>query len=169
MEQLNICFSRCSSSQPFTNLVSFLRHGSREYRPIPRDRPDGRSNVQHSSFKSLHALFLPPLALGKIASDVKENPAALGGGRDEKGRESHTSTRLAWMIIDIPESSTLILTQSRRRSYYNVIHVRMGGCTLAGIRRMQLEGSNGVDHQVIASIAAYNRLIRLISLFSAIY
>lgn len=72
------------------------------------------------------------MTLGKIASDVKESPAALGGGRDEKGRESHTPTRLAWMLIDIAESNTLVLTQSRRRSYYNVIHVRMGGCTLAG-------------------------------------
>lgn len=148
VEQLNIYLSRCSSSLPFTNLVSFPMHRSRNTVLFLHLFPgiDGRCStltIQYLSFKTLHVLFLPPLTLGKIASDVKESPAALGGGRDEKGRESHTPTRLAWMLFDIPESSTLVLTQSWRCSYYNVIHAGMGVLLLAFDA-----GPNGVEHEI---------------------
>ncbi|PBK67713.1 hypothetical protein ARMSODRAFT_1020240 [Armillaria solidipes] len=116
-------------------MASFLMHGSREYRtirsPLPRDRPDGCSNVQAQASNLLTFFSLPPLALGKIVNDNKENPTALGGGRDEKGRESHTPARLAWMLIDITENDTLVSTQSRRCSHYNSIHARMGVLLLA--------------------------------------
>ncbi|KAK0432242.1 hypothetical protein EV421DRAFT_1742431 [Armillaria borealis] len=102
-----------SSSQLSRDIMSFLVHGSRNYHSsLPRDR----SNL-------FTFFFLPPL---KFANDGKENPAALRGVRDKKGRESHPS-RVS-TIADITESDALVSTP-RRCSYRNVIYARMGYCT----------------------------------------